>query len=213
MHMAQDDAVAAVFDAKYAYNFWCPVTAIRAAHTDGNDATSPDPEWLPLRPTPAHLEYPCAHCLVSAAMCGVLASVAGNEFTFTLESPTLAGKPRTFQKFSDYVELSGLGRLYAGFHYRNSSTVGADMGRKIGSFVVRNSLSRGPELAGNLRPGEFRLTTRNVGGLQQRIEVSPDLRKWSPLADYINSDFSIQILDTDAGNSTHKFYRAVSPQP
>ena len=32
----------AVFDAKYHYNFWRPVTAIRNGDADGNDATERD---------------------------------------------------------------------------------------------------------------------------------------------------------------------------
>src|SRR6516225_3832304 len=39
------DAVIAFYDAKYTYNFWRPVTAIRAAATDGNPDTEADPNW------------------------------------------------------------------------------------------------------------------------------------------------------------------------
>ncbi|MEO8426213.1 MAG: vanadium-dependent haloperoxidase [Verrucomicrobiota bacterium] len=81
MQMAGDDAAYAVFDAKYAYNFWRPVTAISAADTDVNDATAPDVDWLPLRPTPPHPEFPCAHCTVGRAMCGALAAIFGDDFT------------------------------------------------------------------------------------------------------------------------------------
>ena len=37
------DALIACFDAKYHYAFWRPITAIRAGHTDGNEATVGDP--------------------------------------------------------------------------------------------------------------------------------------------------------------------------
>src|SRR5204863_6749321 len=70
MHMAGDDATYAVFDAKYAYNFSRPVTAIRAADTDGTAATAPDVDSLPLRPTPPHPECPCAHRTVTVARVG-----------------------------------------------------------------------------------------------------------------------------------------------
>jgi membrane-associated phospholipid phosphatase len=210
MHMASADAGIAVWDAKYAYNFWRPVTAIRAADTDGNDATAPDVTWLPLRPTPGHPEYPCAHCTASAAMTTVLAALFGDNFTFTLESPTLPGKPRTFHKFSEYAALALDGRLYAGFHYRNSSVVGLDLGAKVGDYVMKNFLTSGPTLAGQLQNGEFRLTTRNVGTLQQRIETSSDLVNWTTLTNYTSADLLLQILDPDAANTAHKFYRAVS---
>ncbi len=69
---ASDDALIAVFDAKYHYNFWRPVTAIRNADIDGNDATERDPSWTPLIDTPMHPEYPCAHCIRAAAIGTVL---------------------------------------------------------------------------------------------------------------------------------------------
>lgn len=211
MHIAADDAFCAVFDCKYAYNFWRPVTAIRAADTDGNDTTVPDVDWLPLRPTPSHPEYPCAHCAVSKSMMTALAAVFGDDFTFTLESPTLPGKRRTFRKFSDYPQLSLEGRLYAGFHYRNSSNVGLELGRQVGSYVVNNCLTPGPTLGGQLQPGEFRLSAKNRGNLQQRIEVSNDLVTWSTLTGYTSTDLTVQILDPNAASADHKFYRAVAP--
>ena len=39
LNMANSDAAVTVFDTKYTYNFWRPVTAIRAAATDGNPFT------------------------------------------------------------------------------------------------------------------------------------------------------------------------------
>jgi hypothetical protein len=69
---AIDDALIAVFDAKYHYNFWRPITAIRNGDTDGNDATERDASWLPFIDTPMHPEYPCAHCILSAAVGAVL---------------------------------------------------------------------------------------------------------------------------------------------
>ena len=43
--MTGHDAIIAVFDAKYAYNFWRPVTAIRNADLGGNTATQRDASW------------------------------------------------------------------------------------------------------------------------------------------------------------------------
>ena len=60
---AADDALLAVFDAKYHYNFWRPVTAIRNGDLDGNDVTERDASWTPFIETPMHPEYPCAHCI------------------------------------------------------------------------------------------------------------------------------------------------------
>ena len=89
VNMAASDAFVAVFDAKYAHNFWRPITAIRNGDTDDNPATERDATWQPIDNTPMHPEYPCAHCIVAAAVSTVLQGVAGNEIgEITLASPT-----------------------------------------------------------------------------------------------------------------------------
>ncbi len=140
LNLAMADSFVSVWDAKFTYNFWRPITAIRAADTDGNPATDPDPAWTPLRATPAHPEYPAAHTIAAAAGAEVLASVFGDVFSFTIESPTLPGQPRTFAKFSDFPTESSNARVWAGFHYRNSTAVAAQMGTQIGRQALTNSL-------------------------------------------------------------------------
>jgi len=46
--MAQMDAAIAVFDAKYHFTFWRPVTAIRNGDIDGNPATERVATWQPI---------------------------------------------------------------------------------------------------------------------------------------------------------------------
>jgi hypothetical protein len=139
--MAMADSYIAVFDAKYAYNFWRPVTAIRNGDMDSHDATERDPAWEPLIATPMHPEYPCAHCINSAAGATVLEAFFGDAVpTFSLTSPTAPGVTRRFSRLSDYVRESIDARVYDGVHYRTSGEVGAAMGRKIGEYTVQNSL-------------------------------------------------------------------------
>jgi hypothetical protein len=70
--VARLDATIAVFDAKYQYGFWRPITAIRNGDIDDNPATELDATWRPIADTPMHPEYPCAHCIFAASMAGVL---------------------------------------------------------------------------------------------------------------------------------------------
>jgi hypothetical protein len=143
--MAGNDAIVAVFDAKYHYNFWRPITAIRNADITGNPATPRDASWLPLGETPMHPEYPCAHCITSAAVGAVLQSVVGNEFgEFSLTSPTAPGVTRKWTRIQDYSDEVANARIYAGFHYRFSTEVGKEMGRKIGELTMATQL-RGVE--------------------------------------------------------------------
>ena len=135
------DAFIAVFDAKYTYNLWRPVTAIRNADLTSNAATPREESWMPLGVTPMHPEYPCAHCIVAAAISTVLQSVAGDEVdAISLTSPTAPGVTRKWTRLQDYSDEVSNARIYAGFHYRFSTEVGKDMGKKIGQLTVATQL-------------------------------------------------------------------------
>jgi hypothetical protein len=139
--MAGIDAYIAVFDAKYHYNFWRPVTAIRNADFSGNAATPRDASWLPLGDTPMHPEYPCAHCITSAAIVAVLRGTVGDDVgELTLLSPTAPGVTRRWTKLDDYRDEVSNARIWAGFHYRFSTETGQEMGRKIGELTVATTL-------------------------------------------------------------------------
>jgi PAP2 superfamily len=135
------DAFIAVFDAKYTYNLWRPVTAIRNADLTSNAATPREESWTPLGVTPMHPEYPCAHCIVAAAIATVLQAVAGDEVdAISLTSPTAPGVTRKWTRLQDYSDEVSNARIYAGFHYRFSTEVGKDMGKKIGQLTVATQL-------------------------------------------------------------------------
>jgi len=139
--MAAEDAFIAVFDAKYTFNLWRPVTAIRNADEDGNPATPREAGWLPLGETPMHPEYPCAHCITSAAVAAVLLGVVGRDVgEITLTSPMAPGVVRRWTNLDDYRDEVSNARVWAGFHYRFSTEVGKDMGKKIGELTVATQL-------------------------------------------------------------------------
>lgn len=135
---ASDDGLIAVFDAKYHYGFWRPVTAIRNADIDGNDATERDAAWLPFIDTPMHPEYPCAHCIVSTAVGTVLQIEIGDGQTplLTTTSTAAGGVARSWTNLSDFMQEVADARIYDGVHYRNSGKVGSEMGRKIANLAA-----------------------------------------------------------------------------
>jgi hypothetical protein len=147
LSMATSDAFIAVFDAKYAYNFWRPVTAIRNADLTSNPATPREASWTPLGVTPPHPEYPCAHCIVAATVAEVLRRVAGDDIgELALTNPTPPGVTRRWKSVEDYSKEVALARIYAGFHYRFSTVAASNMGKKIGELVVTTQLTRaGPD--------------------------------------------------------------------
>jgi hypothetical protein len=134
------DAVIAFYDAKYAYGFWRPVTAIRAADTDGNPDTAADPNWTPLSNTAPDPSYPGAHGTISAAGADVLAAVYGNDFAFTATSPALPGLERSFVSFSEAAEEASDSRIFNGNHTRLDEVAGEDLGHDVAGFVLRHDL-------------------------------------------------------------------------
>jgi hypothetical protein len=135
-----NDAIIAVLDAKYYYNFWRPITAIRSGDIDGNPATDREATWQPIAATPMHPEYPCSHCIQSGAVAGVVKAVLGGmdipEVAMT--SPTAPGVTHHWTNLAALTEEVANARIWAGFHYRFSTQVGTDMGLQIGEYVAEN---------------------------------------------------------------------------
>jgi PAP2 superfamily len=112
-----DDQIAC-FDGKYTYNFWRPVTAIRAADTDGNPDTEADVNWTTLFATPSHPSYPSAHATFSTACATVLAAYFGTDaIPFSLSFDGLPGVTRSFDSFSAAANEAGQSRMWAGIHW------------------------------------------------------------------------------------------------
>jgi hypothetical protein len=138
--VAREDALIAVFDAKYHYEFWRPVTAIRNGDIDSNSATERDAGWEPIDATPMHPEYPCAHCISSASLVGVIEVVFGTAEMpeVSITSPTAPGVVHRWTNVRAFSDEVSKARIWAGFHYRFSTKVGQDMGHKIGEYVAKN---------------------------------------------------------------------------
>jgi len=138
--IATMDAVIAVFDAKYKYEFWRPITAIRNGDIDGNPATERLATWQPIDATPMHPEYPCAHCIVGSAVATVIKAMLDTDEIpeVALTSPFAPGVTHRFTNLSAYTEEVANARIYAGFHYRSSTIVGREMGQNIGDWVVKS---------------------------------------------------------------------------
>jgi hypothetical protein len=137
---ALNDAIIAVLDAKYHYNFWRPITAIRNGDIDGNPVTDREATWQPVATTPMHPEYPCSHCIQSGSVAAVVKAVLGGVDIpeVALTSPATPGVTHRWTNLAAFTEEVASARIWAGFHYRFSTRVGTDMGLLIGDYVVKN---------------------------------------------------------------------------
>jgi hypothetical protein len=143
LNLSFADDVIAFYDAKYTFNLWRPVTAIRAADTDNNPETAADPNWLSeVGKTAADPSYPGAHAVISAAGAEVLTSFFERDrFEFNVTSEVLPGVERSFTSFSSAAEEATLSRIFAGQHFRFDLTTGQRLGREIADFVLDNFLT------------------------------------------------------------------------
>jgi len=143
LNLSFADSVIAFYDAKYTYNFWRPVTAIRAGDTDDNPDTAADPAWLPeVGKTTPDPSYPGAHAVISAAGAEVLTSFFDRDhLEFNVTSEVLPGVERSFTSFSAAAEEATLSRIFAGVHFRFDLTSGRRLGQKVADLVLDNFLT------------------------------------------------------------------------
>jgi hypothetical protein len=141
LNLALADAATSVFDAKYAYLFWRPVTAIRNADLDDNARTDVDPGWSPFLTTPAHPEYPAAHGVIQTAGTRVLERYFGQHYAFDTTSPTVPGVTRHYDDFDAFAEEGGFARILGGMHFRNSIEVGHREGKSVANWILEHYLT------------------------------------------------------------------------
>ncbi|HZO51487.1 MAG TPA: phosphatase PAP2 family protein [Bryobacteraceae bacterium] len=143
LNMAMADAAIVCWNTKYTYNWWRPVTAIRAGDSDDNPQTEPDPNWTPLLITPPFPEHTSGHSTFSGAAAAVLAEFSGrDEFQFVTSSDGLPGVVRRFERFSDAAREAGVSRIYGGIHFPDANEMGLAAGSKIGLHIARTMLQR-----------------------------------------------------------------------
>ena len=147
LNMAGADSIISGFETKYTYNFWRPITAIRAGDNDGNDDTLGDPNWTPLAPlplfaTPPHPDYISNHAIYSAAAAQVLASFfGGDDFNYTVTTSTSPnGAFRGYSSFKQAAEECGASRIYVGYHFPTAVKHGLNMGKQVGNFAFHHFL-------------------------------------------------------------------------
>jgi hypothetical protein len=121
------------WDAKFHYNFWRPVTAIRNGDMDGNDSTERDAGWVPLNATPMHPEYPSQASIQAGVASAVLAMALGEASADALTIADRAAPKitRQFASIAALAEEQRMVRIWGGIHFRTSLDVSDRMGRAV----------------------------------------------------------------------------------
>ncbi|HEX5668256.1 MAG TPA: hypothetical protein VFX73_05590 [Chitinophagaceae bacterium] len=142
LQMAEADAYITSLKAKMIHFFWRPVTAVHMGDVDGNPNTAGDPNWEVLVfPTPPVADHPSAHATAGGAAAELMKQLFESDHaSFSFESGTLPGKPRSFTSFSQAARENSLSRIYVGYHFRKACMDGEELGRKVGDWVANNAL-------------------------------------------------------------------------
>lgn len=149
LNLAIADSRIAIWNAKYKYQAWRPITAINYQGDDGNSDTVPfpapvlvtDPTWVPLLETPNHPEYPSGHSGTGAAAAGVLAYWFGADAAFTVGSDSSPGFTRSYKSFTEAAQENANSRIYGGIHFRYANEAGLELGYKIAEHVTSTYLA------------------------------------------------------------------------
>jgi PAP2 superfamily protein len=141
LNIAMADAGICAWDAKYAYNFFRPVTAIRNGDADENPATVGDPAWSSFIATPAFPDYVSGHSTFSGAAATVLALYYGTDtIAFQTGSDFLPGTTRRFDGFMAAAREAAISRMYGGIHFRSATEDGLASGIAVGRWVFTHYL-------------------------------------------------------------------------
>jgi hypothetical protein len=126
LNLSLADSTIAFYDAKYHYQLWRPITAIREA----------DPTWTPLVVTALDPAYPAAHAVISADAATVLSAFFGNQDHIRATSDVLPGVVASYTSYSDIATEAGLSRIYAGNHTRIEVDAGDTLGNNVAQFAI-----------------------------------------------------------------------------
>jgi membrane-associated phospholipid phosphatase len=140
LNLAIADATIALYDAKYFYQVWRPVTAIRLGNTGYNPGIPFDPSapnWTPLAATAADPSYPGAHSTISEAAAAILTAFFGSDQPITVTSDNLPGITRSFASLQAAADEAGLSRIFAGQHTILDHQAGQTLGRQVAEFTLR----------------------------------------------------------------------------
>jgi hypothetical protein len=126
------DAQIAIYNAKFKYVFWRPVTAIR----DGSPGVTADPTWTPLFTTPSYPEYPSGHGGYAGAAQQVLTAFVGPfaPAPISVTSPTDPGSTHVYTNWAQITQEVINARVWEGIHFRFSDDTGARVGTEVADY-------------------------------------------------------------------------------
>jgi membrane-associated phospholipid phosphatase len=166
INTALADAAISAWDGKYYYQFWRPVTAIRAAGSTGNPNTPPNPTWYPLGGaatnthgpnfTPPFPAYPSGHAVFGGALFEILRHFWPDHRPFTFTSDEFNGRnydiyghlmplhPLSYGSLTDAEYDNAESRVWIGVHWQFDADAGVHQGNQLADYVFANAFQAVP---------------------------------------------------------------------
>ena len=143
--IATNDSLVASFEAKYHYDFWRPITAIRAGATtpDGNSKTEGDINFATFLGTPCFPSYPSNHASGSNGAAETMRRIygaAGHAITLSATIPVIGATTLNYSSLNQITNDVDDARIYGGMHYRFDQEAGVRLGRDVATYVYKNNL-------------------------------------------------------------------------
>jgi PAP2 superfamily len=141
--MSMADALIGTWHAKFTYGFWRPITAINLADTDGNDATTADPNWTPLAVNPAYPDYVSGYSAATGAFTSALAEYLGTQdIDVNLISLAAPGVTRHYETATELCDDVIDARMFLGIHFRTADAKGVALGQQTAQFALTHYFAR-----------------------------------------------------------------------
>jgi hypothetical protein len=142
IYLTGADSAISIWDDKAYWSFWRPITAIREAASDGNEATEADPDWLPLIANPPYPDHPSGHLGVSGSHIETLREFFHTDrMTWT---DTAAGKTLTYTSFSDALNEIISVRVWSGIHFRAADEQSAHLAKQVAKWRKHHYFKKVP---------------------------------------------------------------------
>lgn len=126
------DTAGAVWDAKYYYGWWRPVTAIQV--DDGDPNTVAVPDWTPRIVTPPYPDYPSGLSGIIGALSTSLTLLGGGVDLFITSAA--AGVTRHYTTAAKIQQDVIDARVWSGIHFRTADEVGVAMGTRVATWAL-----------------------------------------------------------------------------